>query len=102
MGATIRTNQTTTTMSTYQEAKKNALLNLRQFAEEVNKDNPTDKTLCRQAINDYADILQRDLPYSLHEDARRAIGDALADLAGELHPKNKEEQEEDFFDYGIF
>jgi len=70
----------------YKQEKAQALAALRSFAEDVKREIRDDKPGIRECINNYADILQKNLPASLTFEAREAIGAALANLASDLHP----------------
>ena len=74
------------TKTKYQEEKTNALSALRFHAQTAKKLFPTDRPGIRQFINDAADSLQKNLPYSLEEWQRDRIGNALSNLACKLHP----------------
>lgn len=69
----------------YQEEKTNALNALREYAKEIK--GTDSKTTIRCAINDMAEHLRRDTPYSLEEWQRERISSALSNLACKLHPK---------------
>jgi len=71
----------------YQEEKTNALRLLRSYAKDARQALPADKPGQRQFINDTADTLQKNLPYSLEDWQRERIGNALSELACKLHPK---------------
>lgn len=66
------------TLSKYQQAKQT----LKNVADEVKKNHPTDKPLIRMTINDFTDHLSRD--YDLTEYQRNL----LSGYACKLHPKN--------------
>jgi len=75
-------------MTNYQQEKRNAILLLNECAKEIKREYPRDKPAQRQYINDYADDLQKSLPYSLTDAQRERIAQALSNRACQLHPKD--------------
>lgn len=71
----------------YQREKANALAALRNIAEDIRKEYPTDRPAQRMGINDAAHSLAGELPHSLTDAQRERITLALHSLACKLHPK---------------
>jgi len=68
----------------YQSAKAA----LRDAANEAKRATPNDKPAIRQAINDYADMLIKDLPASMSDNDKAIFADQLSFVACTLHPKD--------------
>jgi len=69
-------------MSTYTEAKQQ----LEETAKDIKAKHRNDKPLCRQVINDTADMLVKDFPASLSEAKKEQYSLWLHNLAANLHP----------------
>lgn len=76
----------------YQREKANALAALRNIAEGIRKEYPTDGPAQCMYINDVADAISKNLPASLMYDQRERITKALSDLACKLHPLSQTEK----------
>jgi CxxC motif-containing protein (DUF1111 family) len=68
--------------SEYQQAKAE----LKEVAKLVKRSNRNDKPFIRQTINDYCDMLCRDLSLSLSDARRNQYQNWLHNLAANLHP----------------